>query len=171
MRSCEIGSGREVAALTRRNRKLLMASEMTDHELQLKAIALCCAAFCQPEWLEYVSPGLREALPWACVPKNSLHPERVREPATLSTALAPLQGAKHFLPLTQGSLRFAPATLGWIPVALQVILRVAPHHNSKPLEFERFNCGEFAIIKQQAAVLIPSNSRGLELASGIASQN
>jgi hypothetical protein len=39
-------------------------------------------------------------------------------------------------------------------------------HDSKPLEFETFiNCGEFAIIKRQAAVLIPSNSRGLETGS------
>ena len=41
-----------------------------------------------------------------------------------------------------------------------------------PLEFERFgNCGEFAIIKTQAAVLIPSNSMELEIFTGITGRN
>jgi len=62
---------------------------------------------------------LRAALPWVCVPTNSLHPEGVQEPATSTTSLAPLQGAEHFGALTQGSSRCAPTTLGCIPVALQ----------------------------------------------------
>jgi hypothetical protein len=45
----------------------------------------------------------------------------------------------------------------------------------KPLEFERFNCGEFAIIKksggQGMAGLIPSNSTGLEFQAVAAPQN
>jgi hypothetical protein len=46
----------------------------------------------------------------------------------------------------------------------------------KPAEFERFgNYGEFAIIKRQAGkpggILIPSNSRGLEVATHVASHN
>ena len=52
--------------------------------------------------------------------------------------------------------------------ALQLGLRLQPRsvsfsRNSKPLEFEGFgNCGEFAIIKRRAVVLIPSNSTGLK---------
>ena len=45
-------------------------------------------------------------------------------------------------------------------------------HNSKPLEFESFgNCGEFAIIKTPAAVLIPSNSMELEISFCITGRN
>ena len=97
---------------------------MTDHELQLKAVAprwaMARSAF-QPEGLAELSPGLRVALPWVCVPKNSLHPEGVREPTTSFSALAPIQGAKHLRTLTQGSSRCAQATLGYIPIALQAI--------------------------------------------------
>jgi hypothetical protein len=42
-------------------------------------------------------------------------------------------------------------------------LTLAGAFGFKPLDFERFgNCGEFAIITRWAAVLIPSNSTGLE---------
>lgn len=38
--------------------------------------------------------------------------------------------------------------------------------DSKPIEFERFgNCGEFAAIQRRAAILIPSNSTGLEISN------
>ena len=41
--------------------------------------------------------------------------------------------------------------------------RAPASRNSKPLKFDGFgNCGEFAIIKRRATVLIPSNSTGLE---------
>jgi hypothetical protein len=48
--------------------------------------------------------------------------------------------------------------------------------DSKPIEFEGFgNYGEFAIIKRQAVepgwVLIPSDSTGLESATGVSSRN
>jgi len=99
---------------------------MTDHELQLKAVALRraqAAMVFQPEGLVEYSPGLRGAQPWVCVPQNSLHPEGVREPLRSPTTLAPRQGAKHFLALTQGSSRRALTTLGCILIALQAIFR------------------------------------------------
>jgi hypothetical protein len=49
---------------------------------------------------------------------------------------------------------------------------VALRRYFKPLAFEGFgNCGEFAIIKRQAAVLIPSNSTGFELETDVTSHN
>ena len=49
---------------------------------------------------------------------------------------------------------------------------VALHRDFKGLEFETFgNCGEFAIIKTPAAVLIPSNSMELEILTGITGRN
>jgi hypothetical protein len=36
-----------------------------------------------------------------------------------------------------------------------------------PIEFDGFNCGEFGIIERLAAVLNPSNSRGLENRLGV----
>ncbi len=113
-------------------------NQMTDHELQLKAVAPRRAASesaFQPKGLMEYSPGLRRALPWVCASTNSLYPEGVREPVTSSTALAPLQGAKCFRALTQGSLRFAPATLGCIPVALQATNHPALHCQSSKRKF------------------------------------
>jgi len=113
---------------------------MTERELQLKAVALRRSAAgpaFQPEGLMEHSPGLRGALPWVCAPQNSLHPEGVREPATSSTALAPLQGAKRFRSLTQGSSRCAPTTLGCIPFALQAINQAALHCKSSKRKFPR----------------------------------
>ena len=53
---------------------------------------------------------------------------------------------------------------------------VALRCDSKPIEFDGFgNCGEFAIIKRQAGklgwILIPSNSRELEVATQVASHD
>ena len=99
---------------------------MTDHELQLKAVALRrarAAVIFQPEWLAEYSPGLRAALPWVCVPKISSHPEGVREPFAPTTTLAPFQGAKYFWDLTQGSSRRALTTPGYTLIALQAIFR------------------------------------------------
>jgi hypothetical protein len=116
---------------------------MIDHEFQLKAVALSRAAAgpaFQPEGLMEYSPGLSEAIPWVCVPQSSLHPEGVRELATPSTALAPLQGAGHYWPLTQGSSRCAQTTLGCIPVALQATSHAALHRESR-----KGKCREFRI--------------------------
>jgi len=102
---------------------------MTERELQLKAVALRRSAAgpaFQPEGLMEHSPGLRGALPWVCAPQNSLHP-----------ALAPLQGAKRFRSLTQGSSRCAPTTLGCIPFALQAINQAALHCKSSKRKFPR----------------------------------
>ena len=49
---------------------------------------------------------------------------------------------------------------------------VALRRDFKGLEFETIgNCGEFAIIKILAAVLIPSNSTGLEMTTGVESRH
>ena len=49
---------------------------------------------------------------------------------------------------------------------------IALHRAVNPLEFEGVgNCGEFAIIKILAAVLIPSNSTGLEMTTGVESRH
>jgi hypothetical protein len=101
----------------------------------------------QPEGLMEYSPGLRAALPWVCVPQNSLHPEGVRERATLSTALAPLQGAEHFWPLTQGSSRCAQTTLGFIPVALQATQHATSHHESRARRFPRLSFRVFGVFR------------------------
>ena len=66
---------------------------------------------------------------------------------------------------------FAPASVRTLKRRKR---RVPASPNSKPIEFDGFgNCGEFAIIKRQGGglgwILIPSNSRGLELATGDAS--
>jgi hypothetical protein len=55
---------------------------------------------------------------------------------------------------------------GMVEAGLELIIEPSASLDSKPLEFERFgNCGDFAIIKNQAGepnrTLIPSNSTGL----------
>jgi hypothetical protein len=125
-------------------------SQMTDHELQLKAVvprrSEVGPAF-QPEGLAELSPGLRGALPWVSAPQNLLHPEGVREPVAPSTALAPLHGAGHLWALTQGSLRCAPATLGWIPVTLQATNRPVPHYKSHKRKFSRIPFRVFGVFR------------------------
>lgn len=123
---------------------------MTGHDLQLKAVALRRAAAglaFQPEGLMEYSPGLREALPWVCVPQNSLHPEGVREPAASTTTLAPLQGAGHFWPLTQGSSRRAQTTLGCIPVALQATQQATSRRESRERRTPPFTFRVFGVFR------------------------
>jgi hypothetical protein len=123
---------------------------MTDHELQLKAIALRQAmtglAF-QPEGLMEYSPGMREALPWVCVAQNTLRPEGVREPAASATALAPLQGALPFWALTQGSSRGAQTTLGCTLFALQATNHVALRRESRKRKCPRIPFRVIGVIR------------------------
>lgn len=99
---------------------------MTDHELQLKAVALRRAlvvSYSQPEGLAELSPGLREALPWVCVPQIHCTLKGCENPPHQPRLLCPFRARGHFWSLPQGSSRCAQTTLGCIPVALQATQR------------------------------------------------
>ena len=115
---------------------------MTDHELQLKAVTLRRAAVVASAILADVEPGFQPG------GKKRRVCEAVRNPVVRLKSRRPSGRQDAALYGRQG----CPP--------------LHPRRDFKPLEFERFgNCGGFAIIKRQAAVLIPSNTTGLEMAT------
>ena len=148
---------------------------MTDRELQLKAVAPRRARPGQPEGLGEISRGLRSiaTTPPVRVGRLSTTPEGSQNRMRVYI-LAPLQGAIVFGASYRGCRSAQPPANFFHGFAVSRAASVLPKRAEFGgiVTFEGFgNCGEFAIIKTPAAVLIPSNSTGLEMTTSVVARH